>query len=329
MIASAFADLGFDVDIGPLFATPEEAARQAVENDVHIVGISSLAAGHLTLVPELKAGLEKEGRGDIMIVVGGVIPPLDFDALYKAGASAIFPPGTVIAEAAGKLIDELNAAPRLCQSRRRMSSSLPEQDEDFVVASENPSDAAAQIILISGLNAFNESRVGPDPVRDPANHVCIVARDRLGRVRGGAQGVAVGAWLALDTVWVEDDFRRRGWAGACWRRRRPRGAGVAANGRSSRLSNIGAGFLFAARLCRICAHGGFSVGAYAVSAQEGAGVNGGAKGNGELAWVIFWNMDGSFKSENGCPGLRETMCGSRFGAGVAPSRNAPKAIVRV
>ncbi|MDE2578704.1 MAG: methylmalonyl-CoA mutase [Hyphomicrobiales bacterium] len=108
VIASAFADLGFDVDIGPLFATPEEAARQAVENDVHIVGISSLAAGHLTLVPQLREALEKQGRGDIMIVVGGVIPPQDFDALRAAGASAIFPPGTVIAEAAGGLIDELN-----------------------------------------------------------------------------------------------------------------------------------------------------------------------------------------------------------------------------
>jgi methylmalonyl-CoA mutase len=109
VIASAFADLGFDVDIGPLFATPDEAARQAVENDVHIIGISSLAAGHLTLVPQLKAALEKEGRPDIMIVVGGVIPPQDFDALYASGASAIFPPGTVIAEAAGKLIDDLNS----------------------------------------------------------------------------------------------------------------------------------------------------------------------------------------------------------------------------
>ncbi len=86
VIASAFADLGFDVDIGPLFATPEEAARQAVENDVHIVGISSLAAGHLTLVPALRAALEKEGRPDIMIVVGGVIPPQDFDALYHGRA---------------------------------------------------------------------------------------------------------------------------------------------------------------------------------------------------------------------------------------------------
>lgn len=108
VIASAFADLGFDVDIGPLFATPDEAARQGVENDVHIIGVSSLAAGHLTLVPELKAALAKAGRPDIMIVVGGVIPPQDFDALIAAGASAIFPPGTVIADAAEKLLQELN-----------------------------------------------------------------------------------------------------------------------------------------------------------------------------------------------------------------------------
>ncbi len=108
VIASAFADLGFDVDIGPLFATPAEAARQAVENDVHIVGVSSLAAGHLTLVPELKAALVKEGRGDIMIVVGGVVPPQDYDTLRAAGAEAIFPPGTVIAEAADTLLAALN-----------------------------------------------------------------------------------------------------------------------------------------------------------------------------------------------------------------------------
>jgi methylmalonyl-CoA mutase len=108
VIASAFADLGFDVDIGALFATPAEAARQAVENDVHIVGVSSLAAAHLTLVPELKAELEKLGRGDIMIVVGGVVPPQDYAALKSAGAEAIFPPGTVIAEAAEKLLATLN-----------------------------------------------------------------------------------------------------------------------------------------------------------------------------------------------------------------------------
>ena len=108
VIASAFADLGFDVDIGPLFATPAEAARQAIENDVHIIGVSSLAAGHLTLVPELKSELATFGRDDIMIVVGGVIPPQDFDALHQAGASAIFPPGTVIADAAVNLIGDLN-----------------------------------------------------------------------------------------------------------------------------------------------------------------------------------------------------------------------------
>jgi methylmalonyl-CoA mutase len=108
VIASAFADLGFDVDIGPLFATPAEAARQAVENDVHILGISSLAAAHLTLVPQLKADLEAQGRGDIMIVVGGVVPPQDCEALHRAGAEAIFPPGTVITDAAEALLRRLN-----------------------------------------------------------------------------------------------------------------------------------------------------------------------------------------------------------------------------
>jgi len=108
VIASAFADLGFDVDIGPLFATPSEAARQAVENDVHILGVSSLAAAHLTLVPELKIELAKQGRDDIMIVVGGVVPQQDYDALMQAGCEAIFPPGTVIAEAAEKLLKTLH-----------------------------------------------------------------------------------------------------------------------------------------------------------------------------------------------------------------------------
>jgi methylmalonyl-CoA mutase len=109
VIASAFADLGFDVDLGPLFATPDEAARQAVENDVHIIGVSSLAAGHLTLVPDLVAALGREGRDDIMIVVGGVIPPSDYDALYRAGATAVFGPGTNIPAAAADLVDKLNA----------------------------------------------------------------------------------------------------------------------------------------------------------------------------------------------------------------------------
>jgi len=107
VIATAFADLGFDVDVGPMFTTPEETARQAVENDVHVVGVSSLAAGHLTLVPQLRHELERLGRGDILIVVGGVVPPQDHDALRAAGAAMIFGPGTVIADAAIELIDEL------------------------------------------------------------------------------------------------------------------------------------------------------------------------------------------------------------------------------
>ncbi len=107
VIASAFGDLGFEVDIGPLFATPAEAARQAVEHDVHILGVSTLAASHLTHVPELKAALDQAGRGDIMIVVGGVVPPQDYAALKSAGAQAIFPPGTVIADAAEDLLKAL------------------------------------------------------------------------------------------------------------------------------------------------------------------------------------------------------------------------------
>ena len=108
VIATAFADLGFDVDIGPLFATPSETAMQAVENDVHVVGVSSLAAGHLTLVPQLKEELESLGRSDIAIVVGGVIPPDDIDALKNAGVAAVFPSGTVIAEAALELLEKLS-----------------------------------------------------------------------------------------------------------------------------------------------------------------------------------------------------------------------------
>jgi methylmalonyl-CoA mutase len=108
VIATAYADLGFDVDVGPLFQTPEETARQAVENDVHVVGVSSLAAGHLTLVPALRDELRKLDRGDIMIVVGGVIPPQDFDAVIAAGAAAIYPPGTVIPEAAADMLKKLS-----------------------------------------------------------------------------------------------------------------------------------------------------------------------------------------------------------------------------
>ncbi len=107
VIATGFADMGFDVDIGSLFQTPEEAARQAVDNDAHIVGVSSLAAGHLTLVPALRAQLKALGREDILIVVGGVIPPQDFEALYQSGAAAIFPPGTIISEAAKDTLNKL------------------------------------------------------------------------------------------------------------------------------------------------------------------------------------------------------------------------------
>ncbi len=107
VIASAFADLGFDVDIGPLFRTPAETARQAVENDVHIVGVSSLAAGHLTLVPQLRDELAALGRPDMMIVAGGVIPPDDRDRLLEAGAAAVFGPGTVIGAAAVQLVRDL------------------------------------------------------------------------------------------------------------------------------------------------------------------------------------------------------------------------------
>lgn len=109
VIATAFADLGFDVDVGPLFQTPAEVARQAVEADVHIVGVSSLAAGHLTLVPALKEALAEEGREDIMIVVGGVIPPQDVPTLLEMGAAAVFPPGTVIPDAAYDLVKRLAA----------------------------------------------------------------------------------------------------------------------------------------------------------------------------------------------------------------------------
>jgi methylmalonyl-CoA mutase len=108
VVATAFADLGFDVDVGPLFQTPAEVARQAVDADVHIVGVNSLAAGHLTLVPQLRDELARQGRPDILIVVGGVIPPQDFDELRAAGAAAIFPPGTVIAESALQLLHALD-----------------------------------------------------------------------------------------------------------------------------------------------------------------------------------------------------------------------------
>jgi methylmalonyl-CoA mutase len=110
VIATAFADLGFDVDIGPLFQTPEEVARHAIENDVHVVGASSLAGGHKTLVPQLIEQLRAMGRDDIMVIVGGVIPPQDYDELYKAGAVGVFGPGTRIPDAAREILHALVGA---------------------------------------------------------------------------------------------------------------------------------------------------------------------------------------------------------------------------
>ena len=107
VVATSFADLGFDVDMGPLFQTPKEAAKQAIENDVHILGISSLAAGHKTLVPQVISELEAMGRGDILVIAGGVIPKQDYDFLYQAGVSGIFGPGTVIAQAASDILKQL------------------------------------------------------------------------------------------------------------------------------------------------------------------------------------------------------------------------------
>ena len=109
VIASGFADLGWDVDIGSLFQTPKEVAVQAMEADVHVVGVSTLAAGHRTLVPALRAALVELGRDDVLIVVGGVVPPQDVPGLIEAGAAAVYGPGTVIPSAAGELLDTLEA----------------------------------------------------------------------------------------------------------------------------------------------------------------------------------------------------------------------------
>ena len=107
VVATGYADLGYDVDMGPLFQTPAEAAKQAVENDVHILGVSSLAAGHKTLVPQVIEELKKLGREDIIVTVGGVIPPQDYDFLFEHGAAAIFGPGTVVSTSARKMMELL------------------------------------------------------------------------------------------------------------------------------------------------------------------------------------------------------------------------------
>jgi methylmalonyl-CoA mutase len=110
VVATAFADLGFDIDVGPLFQTPEEAARLAIENDVHAIGVSSLAAGHKTLLPALMQALRDQGGADIIVFAGGVIPAQDYDYLFKAGAKAIFGPGTRIEDSAKKVLEEIRKA---------------------------------------------------------------------------------------------------------------------------------------------------------------------------------------------------------------------------
>lgn len=107
VVATSFADLGFDVDVGPLFQTPKEAAKQAVENDVHILGISSLAAGHKTLVPQVLKELKNYGREDILVIAGGVIPQQDYNYLFEAGVSGIFGPGTVISDSAINILNKI------------------------------------------------------------------------------------------------------------------------------------------------------------------------------------------------------------------------------
>ena len=109
VVATGYADCGYDVDMGPLFQTPEESARQAVENDVHILGVSSLAAGHKTLIPQVIEELKKLGREDIVVIAGGVIPAQDYDFLYKAGVAAIYGPGTPITKSAINMIEILNS----------------------------------------------------------------------------------------------------------------------------------------------------------------------------------------------------------------------------
>ena len=118
VVAAAFADLGFDVILGPLFATPEEVAKQAVADKVHVVGVSTLTAGHLTHVPLLKAALAKEGAANVMVVIGGVIPPEDIQTLKDMGAAAVFPPGTNIPEAALALLEEMNISLGYAQRQR-------------------------------------------------------------------------------------------------------------------------------------------------------------------------------------------------------------------
>ena len=147
VVATAFADVGFDVDLSPMFSTPEEVARQAVENDVHIVGASSLAAGHKTLVPQLIEALKAEGADDIVVIAGGVIPQQDYDYLYDAGVSLIFGPGTPIPDAARKVLDAVNATAEaiVAGNRRALAKAIT------LVESSRPQDREAAQALLNEL----------------------------------------------------------------------------------------------------------------------------------------------------------------------------------
>ena len=217
VLATAFADLGFDVDVGPLFQTPAEVARQAVEADVHIVGVNSLAAGHLTLVPALRDELAAHGRPDIMIVVGGVIPPQDFEALRAAGAAAIFPPGhghrRGRAGPAGRA-DRCSATgcPR---GRRRLSSP--------------PASGPAHRPAVARAITLVESTPGRPPGAGPGAAGRAAAGTPGGAQRVGITGVpGVGKSTFIDPLGV-DLLTGPGTGSRCWRSTRPRAVPAAAS----------------------------------------------------------------------------------------------------
>ena len=180
VVVTAFADLGFDVDVGPLFSTPEEVAQQAVDADVHIVGVSSLAAGHLTLLPALKQALADQGRPDIMIVIGGVIPPDDVATLKEMGAAAVFLPGTVIADSALDLLAKLRTLdggprrrrPRRGHPGRAAVRGLPRDHARRVVAGRPPgrgARAARRARQHGGLDPGRHLRASPASASPPSS----------------------------------------------------------------------------------------------------------------------------------------------------------------
>ena len=226
VIATAFADLGFDVDVGPLFQTPGEVARQAVEADVHVVGVNSLAAGHLTLVPELRDELAKLDRADIMVVVGGVIPPGDYPALLEAGAAAVFGPGTVIAEAARRPAGEADRPARGSMPRipidvpalakgvpRRVAVRAGQGDHARRVAPATDHREAAQQLLLE-LLPHAGGAPGSGSAACPASGKSTFIEALGTRLTGAGHRVAV---LAVDPSSTRTGARssatRRGWRG--------------------------------------------------------------------------------------------------------------------